>query len=136
MARIRIALVALSAVFVGAGGLAAAHLAPAGSVATVPVTKSADPQPSGRVAVAVAAVPGGVPNVPKAPASRPARPAPAVPKQFTGLHMTFPRMWHRVTYEIRGPQRSPVQELCGTCPAADYPTHTADARITLMEWNP
>ncbi len=124
MARVRIALVFLSAVVVvGAGVLAA-------SVATVSVTKPAEPQPSGR---AVTAVPGGVPRAPRTTGPTPA--PPAAPTRFTGLHMTFPRMWRPVTYEVRGPRKPPVRLLCGACPANDS-THTSDARITLMEWNP
>ncbi len=116
MARVRIALVALSAVVVGAGVFA-------GSVATVSVTKPA----------AITAVPGGVPKAPRTTGPTSARPA--APTRFTGLHMTFPRMGRPVTYEVRGPQKPPVRLLCEACPANDS-THTSDARITLMEWNP
>ncbi len=116
MARVRIALVLLSAVVVGAGALAVARPAPTGSVAPVPVTKPAGPRPSER---AIVAVPGRVPKA----------------ARFTGLHMTFPRMSHPVIYEIRGPQNPPVRMLCGACPA-DNSTPASDARITLMEWNP
>jgi hypothetical protein len=123
MARGRIALVALSAVVVGAGMLAVVRLAPTGSVATVPVAKPAEPRSADR---AIGAVPGGVP---KTPATA------VVSKRFTGLHVTFPRTSHPVVYEIRGPQKPPVELLCGACPT-DNPTHTSDARITLMEWNP
>lgn len=128
MARGRIAWIFLSAVVVGAGMLAVVRLAPTGPVATGPVAKpaepwSAEPPSSER---AIGAVPGGVTK---------ALARPAVPRRFTGLHMAFPRTSHRVIYEVRGPQKPPVELLCGACPA-DNPTRTSDARITLMEWNP
>ena len=119
MARVRIAVVFLSAVVVGAGTLA-----------TMSVTKPVEPQPSGR---AITAVPGGVPKAPQTTGPTPARPA--APTRFTGLHMTFPRLWRPVTYEVRGPQKARVRLLCGAC-SADDSTPTSDARITLMEWNP
>ena len=130
MARVRVAVVLLSAVLVGAGALAVAHRAPTASVVTGPVTKPADPRSSG---AAIAAVPGSVPKAPRT--TGPTSPRPAVPPRFTGLHMTFPRTAHPVIYEVRGPQEPPVRLLCGACPA-DNSTHTSDARITLMEWNP
>jgi len=123
MARVRIAVVFLSAVVLGGPVLAAA-------VAMVSVTKPVEPQPSGR---AITGVPGGVLQAPRTTGPTPARPA--APTRFTGLHMTFPRIWRPVTYEVRGPQKAPVRLLCGACPADDS-THTSDARITLMEWNP
>jgi hypothetical protein len=128
MARGRIALILLGAVVVGAGMLAVVRLAPTGPVATGPVAKpaeprSAEPPPSER---AIGAVPGGVTK---------ALARPAVPRRFTGLHITFPRTSHPVIYEVRGPQKPAVELLCGACPA-DNPTRTSDARITLMEWNP
>ena len=130
MARVRVALVLLSAAVVGAGALAVAHRVPTASVATVPGTKPAGPRPSGH---AIAPVPGSVPKAPRTTGPTSARPA--VPTRFTGLHMTFPRMAQPVIYEVRGTQEPPVRLLCGACPA-DNSTHTSDARITLMEWNP
>lgn len=128
MARGRIALIFLSAVVVGAGMLAVVRLAPTGPVATGPVAKpaeprSAEPPPSER---AIGVVADGVTK---------ALARPAVPRRFTGLHMAFPRTSHPVIYEVRGPQKPPVELLCGACPA-DNPTRTSDARITLMEWTP
>jgi hypothetical protein len=165
MARIGISIVFLSAVVVGGGVLAAAHLAPIWSVSvaspappatgsvSAAVTTSAGPQPSGRD---IAAVPGGVPHAPRTPGhtlTRPrvTSPTPATPRSFTGLHVVFPRAWHSVTYEVRGPQKPPVRLVC-PCPAdnstqtsADQSVQsgqapanvaTSDARVTLLEWNP
>jgi hypothetical protein len=63
--------------------------------------------------------------------------------------MTFPRTWHPVAYEVRGPQKPPVRLMCpcpednqtsadqsaqsGQAPANGAPS---DARVTLLEWNP
>lgn len=139
MARVWIALVLLSAVAVGAGVVAVVHRAPTGSGSGAAATKPAGTQGSALVPAARSGVPQtpGTAGRPDATA-RGSVSAAAAPKPSTGLHFTFSRPWHPVTYEVRGPQKPPVRLVCSACPADTTPGNAAtnDARVTLLEWTP
>jgi len=80
--------------------------------------------------------------------------APRAPQPFSGLHLTFQRAWHPVTYEIGAPTRKPpVRLMCAECPPANQtlnppPAQPGDqatfgttvmagsGKVTLVEWDP
>jgi hypothetical protein len=137
----------------------ASHLALMGPGPATMGTKSGAASRSPLVSTPVSpAAPGAADRAPTDPPAD--APAPAIPKKSTGLHMTFQREWHQVTYEIGSPTlKPPVRFLCQACPAVNWATHQpidqhADqekiivnaatvgassvvcGRITLMEWDP
>jgi hypothetical protein len=81
-------------------------------------------------------------------------------RPFTGLHLTTPRKWPRVAYEIRRRPKSPLRLMCDACPVVNAALHTppdasspaekiavnavtygaitmlGSGKIDLVEWDP
>ncbi|HLW61390.1 MAG TPA: hypothetical protein VKV57_15915 [bacterium] len=81
-------------------------------------------------------------------------------RPFAGLHLTTPRKWPRVAYEIRRRPKPPLRLMCGACPIVNAALHSppgasspaekiavnavtygaitmlGSGKIDLVEWDP